>query len=151
MASGIMERLYFLVSKKQRQADRAIAVNIKQVSLCWWCVFMLFTVEEGHVCDPLCSEAGCWGPGPDQCLSCRNHSRHGTCVSNCNFYTGSVCVCVWVWFVVVCRAGPILNPCAAFGSHEDNTTVKQTKYLLGAPVATRTPKSAWLFIFWGQC
>ncbi|XP_067095983.1 receptor tyrosine-protein kinase erbB-3-like [Osmerus mordax] len=45
-------------------------------------------VEEGHVCDPLCSEAGCWGPGPDQCLSCRNNSRHGTCVSNCNFYTG---------------------------------------------------------------
>uniref|UniRef100_A0A671R9H5 receptor protein-tyrosine kinase n=1 Tax=Sinocyclocheilus anshuiensis TaxID=1608454 RepID=A0A671R9H5_9TELE len=44
--------------------------------------------EEGHVCDPLCSAAGCWGPGPEQCLSCRNHSRHGTCVSHCNLYSG---------------------------------------------------------------
>ncbi|XP_026097690.1 receptor tyrosine-protein kinase erbB-3-like isoform X2 [Carassius auratus] len=44
--------------------------------------------EEGHVCDPLCSDAGCWGPGPGQCLSCRNHSRHGTCVSHCNLYSG---------------------------------------------------------------
>uniref|UniRef100_A0A8C9W6A1 Receptor protein-tyrosine kinase n=1 Tax=Scleropages formosus TaxID=113540 RepID=A0A8C9W6A1_SCLFO len=44
--------------------------------------------EEGHICDPLCSDAGCWGPGPDQCLSCRNYSRGGTCVPQCNFYTG---------------------------------------------------------------
>uniref|UniRef100_A0A674EF02 Receptor protein-tyrosine kinase n=1 Tax=Salmo trutta TaxID=8032 RepID=A0A674EF02_SALTR len=46
-------------------------------------------VEEGHVCDPLCSDSGCWGPGPEQCLSCRNHSRDSTCVAHCNFYTGS--------------------------------------------------------------
>uniref|UniRef100_A0A674EF51 Receptor protein-tyrosine kinase n=1 Tax=Salmo trutta TaxID=8032 RepID=A0A674EF51_SALTR len=45
--------------------------------------------EEGHVCDPLCSDSGCWGPGPEQCLSCRNHSRDSTCVAHCNFYTGS--------------------------------------------------------------
>uniref|UniRef100_A0A8C7JI53 Receptor protein-tyrosine kinase n=1 Tax=Oncorhynchus kisutch TaxID=8019 RepID=A0A8C7JI53_ONCKI len=45
-------------------------------------------VEEDHVCDPLCSDSGCWGPGPDQCLSCRNHSRDSTCVAHCNFYTG---------------------------------------------------------------
>lgn len=44
--------------------------------------------EEGHVCDPLCSDAGCWGPGPEQCLSCRNYSRLGTCVSHCNLYSG---------------------------------------------------------------
>uniref|UniRef100_UPI0037E88292 receptor tyrosine-protein kinase erbB-3b n=1 Tax=Semicossyphus pulcher TaxID=241346 RepID=UPI0037E88292 len=46
-------------------------------------------VAEGHVCDPLCSDAGCWGPGPDQCVSCRNYSREGTCVGSCNFYTGA--------------------------------------------------------------
>ncbi|KAK7884303.1 hypothetical protein WMY93_027426 [Mugilogobius chulae] len=45
-------------------------------------------VEEGHICDPLCSDSGCWGPGPDQCLSCRNYSRDGTCVSSCNFLRG---------------------------------------------------------------
>ncbi|KAM6928711.1 receptor tyrosine-protein kinase erbB-3b isoform 2-T2 [Lycodopsis pacificus] len=46
-------------------------------------------VEEGHVCDPLCSDSGCWGPGPDHCLSCRNYSRDGTCVGSCNFHTGA--------------------------------------------------------------
>ncbi|XP_062852662.1 receptor tyrosine-protein kinase erbB-3a [Trichomycterus rosablanca] len=45
-------------------------------------------VSEGHVCDPLCSSDGCWGPGPDQCLSCKNYSRGGTCVSHCNFLEG---------------------------------------------------------------
>ncbi|XP_075172255.1 epidermal growth factor receptor-like [Anomaloglossus baeobatrachus] len=28
-------------------------------------------VAEGKICDPLCSEDGCWGPGPSQCFSCR--------------------------------------------------------------------------------
>ncbi|XP_031700657.1 receptor tyrosine-protein kinase erbB-3b isoform X1 [Anarrhichthys ocellatus] len=46
-------------------------------------------VEEGHVCDQLCSDSGCWGPGPDHCLSCRNYSRDGTCVGSCNFHTGA--------------------------------------------------------------
>ncbi|XP_067230852.1 receptor tyrosine-protein kinase erbB-3a isoform X3 [Chanodichthys erythropterus] len=45
-------------------------------------------IEEGHVCDPLCSSEGCWGPGPDQCLSCKNYSRGGTCVPHCNFLSG---------------------------------------------------------------
>ncbi|XP_054639834.1 receptor tyrosine-protein kinase erbB-3-like [Dunckerocampus dactyliophorus] len=45
-------------------------------------------VEEGHVCDPLCSSDGCWGPGPDQCLSCKKYSRGGTCVADCMFLTG---------------------------------------------------------------
>uniref|UniRef100_A0A669F8J6 Receptor protein-tyrosine kinase n=1 Tax=Oreochromis niloticus TaxID=8128 RepID=A0A669F8J6_ORENI len=46
-------------------------------------------VAEGHVCDQLCSDAGCWGPGPEQCLSCRNYSRDGTCVHSCHFYNGA--------------------------------------------------------------
>ncbi|XP_035390713.1 receptor tyrosine-protein kinase erbB-4-like isoform X4 [Electrophorus electricus] len=56
--------------------------------------------QERMVCDKLCSEAGCWGPGPDQCLSCRYYSRGRTCVKSCNlfhgefreFANGSVCV-----------------------------------------------------------
>ncbi|KAM4613430.1 receptor tyrosine-protein kinase erbB-3a isoform 2-T2 [Polymixia lowei] len=43
---------------------------------------------DGHVCDPLCSSNGCWGPGPNQCLSCKNYSRGGTCVPQCMFLTG---------------------------------------------------------------
>ncbi|XP_015264180.1 PREDICTED: receptor tyrosine-protein kinase erbB-3 [Gekko japonicus] len=47
-------------------------------------------IREGKVCDPLCSDNGCWGPGPDQCVSCRNYSREGTCVDSCSFYEGEV-------------------------------------------------------------
>ncbi|XP_061841957.2 receptor tyrosine-protein kinase erbB-3b [Nerophis lumbriciformis] len=46
-------------------------------------------VVEGRVCDSLCSDSGCWGPGPDQCLSCKNYSRNGTCVESCHFHTGA--------------------------------------------------------------
>ncbi|XP_057613896.1 receptor tyrosine-protein kinase erbB-3 [Chionomys nivalis] len=45
-------------------------------------------VAEGKVCDPLCSSGGCWGPGPAQCLSCRNYSREGVCVTHCHFLEG---------------------------------------------------------------
>uniref|UniRef100_V9K829 Receptor protein-tyrosine kinase n=1 Tax=Callorhinchus milii TaxID=7868 RepID=V9K829_CALMI len=44
--------------------------------------------NENKTCDPLCSSGGCWGPGPDQCLSCKNYSREGTCVESCHFQDG---------------------------------------------------------------
>ncbi|XP_066482236.1 receptor tyrosine-protein kinase erbB-4 isoform X1 [Tiliqua scincoides] len=55
---------------------------------------------EGMVCSSLCSKDGCWGPGPDQCLSCAHFIRGRTCVKACNLYNGeyrefangSVCV-----------------------------------------------------------
>ncbi|XP_075036420.1 receptor tyrosine-protein kinase erbB-4 isoform X1 [Mixophyes fleayi] len=55
---------------------------------------------EGMVCHPLCSVAGCWGPGSDQCLSCKYFSRRKSCVRSCNlrsgepreFTNGSVCL-----------------------------------------------------------
>ncbi|KAB0380117.1 hypothetical protein FD755_007901, partial [Muntiacus reevesi] len=55
---------------------------------------------EGMVCNHLCSNDGCWGPGPDQCLSCRRFSRGRTCIESCNLYdgefrefeNGSICV-----------------------------------------------------------
>ncbi|XP_053570529.1 epidermal growth factor receptor isoform X2 [Bombina bombina] len=43
---------------------------------------------EGNVCDELCSQDGCWGPGPSQCFSCHLYSRGTECVKTCNFYTG---------------------------------------------------------------
>uniref|UniRef100_A0A6Q2YE88 Receptor protein-tyrosine kinase n=1 Tax=Esox lucius TaxID=8010 RepID=A0A6Q2YE88_ESOLU len=46
--------------------------------------------QQKMVCDRLCSEAGCWGPGPDQCLSCRFFRRGRICVSSCNLYDGDV-------------------------------------------------------------
>uniref|UniRef100_A0A672S4N4 Receptor protein-tyrosine kinase n=1 Tax=Sinocyclocheilus grahami TaxID=75366 RepID=A0A672S4N4_SINGR len=62
-------------------------------------------IKEGHVCDPLCSSEGCWGPGPNQCVSCKNYSRGGTCVPQCNFLSG----CLYV-FCVRCL-GPGQNDC----------------------------------------
>ncbi|XP_060108425.1 receptor tyrosine-protein kinase erbB-3 [Heteronotia binoei] len=47
-------------------------------------------IQEGKFCDPLCSEKGCWGPGPDHCVSCRNYSREGICVDSCSFYEGEI-------------------------------------------------------------
>ncbi|XP_055993907.1 epidermal growth factor receptor isoform X2 [Sorex fumeus] len=42
----------------------------------------------GHVCDPLCSSEGCWGPEPKDCVSCRNVSRGKECVEKCNILEG---------------------------------------------------------------
>uniref|UniRef100_A0A8C8BFV5 Receptor protein-tyrosine kinase n=1 Tax=Otus sunia TaxID=257818 RepID=A0A8C8BFV5_9STRI len=52
---------------------------------------------DGMVCNELCSSDGCWGPGPDQCLSCKRFIRGRTCIDSCNlefreFANGSVCV-----------------------------------------------------------
>ncbi|XP_027879598.1 receptor tyrosine-protein kinase erbB-4 isoform X1 [Xiphophorus couchianus] len=46
--------------------------------------------KDHMVCDTLCSDAGCWGPGPNQCLSCRYFSRGRTCVDTCNLYEGDI-------------------------------------------------------------
>ncbi|XP_041944084.1 receptor tyrosine-protein kinase erbB-3a isoform X2 [Alosa sapidissima] len=43
---------------------------------------------DGFVCNPLCSSEGCWGPGPDQCLSCKNFSRGRECVDECRSFFG---------------------------------------------------------------
>uniref|UniRef100_A0A8C1QSN5 Receptor protein-tyrosine kinase n=1 Tax=Cyprinus carpio TaxID=7962 RepID=A0A8C1QSN5_CYPCA len=44
----------------------------------------------GKICDPLCADAGCWGPGPSQCVSCLNYKRGTECVEQCNVLQGSV-------------------------------------------------------------
>ncbi|XP_069318022.1 epidermal growth factor receptor isoform X2 [Eulemur rufifrons] len=54
----------------------------------------------GHVCHSLCSPAGCWGPEPRDCVSCRSVSRGRECVEQCSvlegepreFVDGSECV-----------------------------------------------------------
>ncbi|XP_015214008.2 receptor tyrosine-protein kinase erbB-4 [Lepisosteus oculatus] len=47
-------------------------------------------IADRMVCNPLCSDDGCWGPGPDQCLFCRFFSRGKTCVDSCNLYEGDI-------------------------------------------------------------
>uniref|UniRef100_A0A8C6LUT3 receptor protein-tyrosine kinase n=1 Tax=Nothobranchius furzeri TaxID=105023 RepID=A0A8C6LUT3_NOTFU len=38
----------------------------------------------GPTCHHQCSEDGCWGPGPDMCVSCLHFNRRGRCVAQCN-------------------------------------------------------------------
>ncbi|XP_069504397.1 epidermal growth factor receptor [Ambystoma mexicanum] len=45
-------------------------------------------LAENKVCDPLCSDNGCWGPGPFHCLSCRYFQRARECVKACNILKG---------------------------------------------------------------
>uniref|UniRef100_A0A8C7ZG51 Receptor tyrosine-protein kinase erbB-4 n=1 Tax=Oryzias sinensis TaxID=183150 RepID=A0A8C7ZG51_9TELE len=44
-------------------------------------------LQQQMICDRMCSEDGCWGPGPDQCLSCRYFKRGLR-----EFANGSVCL-----------------------------------------------------------
>ncbi|XP_034467271.1 receptor tyrosine-protein kinase erbB-4-like isoform X1 [Hippoglossus hippoglossus] len=46
--------------------------------------------QQRMVCDGMCSDDGCWGPGPDQCLSCRYFRRGRTCVESCSLFEGEV-------------------------------------------------------------
>lgn len=48
----------------------------------------VFSEAAGHVCNPLCSSEGCWGPEPKDCVSCRNVSRDRECVEKCNLLEG---------------------------------------------------------------
>ncbi|XP_043475369.1 epidermal growth factor receptor isoform X2 [Leptopilina heterotoma] len=44
--------------------------------------------KDGQVCDSQCSEDGCWGPGPEMCLSCKNYMLENVCLENCNIIPG---------------------------------------------------------------
>ncbi|XP_042566103.1 epidermal growth factor receptor isoform X2 [Clupea harengus] len=46
-------------------------------------------VLRNSTCDDLCSETGCWGPGPSMCFSCQYFSRQGLCVEACTLLDGS--------------------------------------------------------------
>lgn len=38
----------------------------------------------GLKCHEQCAQDGCWGPNPDECLSCNNYKLDDHCVVNCN-------------------------------------------------------------------
>uniref|UniRef100_A0A8C6WLY2 Receptor protein-tyrosine kinase n=1 Tax=Neogobius melanostomus TaxID=47308 RepID=A0A8C6WLY2_9GOBI len=45
--------------------------------------------ERNASCDPQCSGAGCWGPGPSLCVSCLHFDRGGRCVESCHLLHGA--------------------------------------------------------------
>ncbi|XP_049829582.1 epidermal growth factor receptor isoform X3 [Schistocerca gregaria] len=40
--------------------------------------------REKQVCDAECTSEGCWGPGPNQCLSCAHFQLDDLCLENCS-------------------------------------------------------------------
>uniref|UniRef100_A0A1B6MBK8 Epidermal growth factor receptor n=1 Tax=Graphocephala atropunctata TaxID=36148 RepID=A0A1B6MBK8_9HEMI len=40
-------------------------------------------MRDKQVCDEQCTSEGCWGPGPEQCLSCANYEFNNTCLEDC--------------------------------------------------------------------
>ncbi|XP_021924577.1 epidermal growth factor receptor isoform X4 [Zootermopsis nevadensis] len=44
--------------------------------------------KAGLVCDAECSEEGCWGAGPDQCLSCAHFRLGNRCLPDCDSVSG---------------------------------------------------------------
>ena len=44
--------------------------------------------NKGLICDPQCASDGCWGPGSEECLSCRSYRLENTCVESCNTSLG---------------------------------------------------------------
>lgn len=41
-------------------------------------------IKEEKICHAECSDDGCWGPGQEDCMACRNFMLDNTCVRNCN-------------------------------------------------------------------
>lgn len=40
------------------------------------------------VCHPQCSASGCWGPAPNECLSCKSYRLEDTCIDKCDTSKG---------------------------------------------------------------
>ncbi|KAG7488810.1 hypothetical protein MATL_G00038350 [Megalops atlanticus] len=43
---------------------------------------------QNNTCDEMCTEQGCWGPGPTMCFTCRHFVRKERCVGACNLLNG---------------------------------------------------------------
>uniref|UniRef100_A0A673BPX2 Receptor protein-tyrosine kinase n=1 Tax=Sphaeramia orbicularis TaxID=375764 RepID=A0A673BPX2_9TELE len=44
--------------------------------------------QKNNTCDRKCTADGCWGPGPNMCLACRDYNRGGSCADSCNILEG---------------------------------------------------------------
>ncbi|XP_061093564.1 epidermal growth factor receptor-like isoform X2 [Conger conger] len=44
--------------------------------------------QQNKICHEMCTEEGCWGPGPTMCFTCKHFVRRGCCVGTCNLFDG---------------------------------------------------------------
>uniref|UniRef100_A0A673K1W0 Receptor protein-tyrosine kinase n=1 Tax=Sinocyclocheilus rhinocerous TaxID=307959 RepID=A0A673K1W0_9TELE len=46
------------------------------------------TANQNSTCDEMCTNDGCWGPGPTMCFTCKHYTRKKHCVASCNLLAG---------------------------------------------------------------
>uniref|UniRef100_A0A672RLC0 Receptor protein-tyrosine kinase n=1 Tax=Sinocyclocheilus grahami TaxID=75366 RepID=A0A672RLC0_SINGR len=44
--------------------------------------------NQNSTCDEMCTNDGCWGPGPAMCFTCKHYTRKKHCVASCNLLAG---------------------------------------------------------------
>uniref|UniRef100_A0A9J7Z4G5 Receptor protein-tyrosine kinase n=1 Tax=Cyprinus carpio carpio TaxID=630221 RepID=A0A9J7Z4G5_CYPCA len=44
--------------------------------------------NQNSTCDEMCTDDGCWGPGPTMCFTCKHYTRKKHCVASCNLLAG---------------------------------------------------------------
>lgn len=102
--SLVTDLIYFYKKLVRAQNDFATCIqsinvsffvgNVKlsriTLSELYFLTMQCLTEKSNLVCDPQCSADGCWGPGPDQCLSCLNYKFGEICIQNCSVEPGWV-------------------------------------------------------------
>uniref|UniRef100_A0A8C1VUK8 Receptor protein-tyrosine kinase n=1 Tax=Cyprinus carpio TaxID=7962 RepID=A0A8C1VUK8_CYPCA len=49
---------------------------------------MIGNADANSTCDEMCTDDGCWGPGPTMCFTCKHYTRKKHCVASCNLLAG---------------------------------------------------------------
>uniref|UniRef100_A0A8C1MXT9 Receptor protein-tyrosine kinase n=1 Tax=Cyprinus carpio TaxID=7962 RepID=A0A8C1MXT9_CYPCA len=51
---------------------------------------MIGNADANSTCDEMCTDDGCWGPGPTMCFTCKHYTRKKHCVASCNLLVMSL-------------------------------------------------------------
>ncbi|XP_016345099.1 epidermal growth factor receptor-like isoform X2 [Sinocyclocheilus anshuiensis] len=87
--------------------------------------------NQNSTCDEMCTNDGCWGPGPTMCFTCKHYTRKKHCVASCNLLAGEpreyevnqTCVecdpeCLLMNETLTC-AGPGPDKCTVCANYKD--------------------------------
>uniref|UniRef100_A0A671L546 Receptor protein-tyrosine kinase n=1 Tax=Sinocyclocheilus anshuiensis TaxID=1608454 RepID=A0A671L546_9TELE len=94
-------------------------------------VKMSLNADANSTCDEMCTNDGCWGPGPTMCFTCKHYTRKKHCVASCNLLAGEpreyevnqTCVecdpeCLLMNETLTC-AGPGPDKCTVCANYKD--------------------------------
>uniref|UniRef100_A0A673BM84 Receptor protein-tyrosine kinase n=1 Tax=Sphaeramia orbicularis TaxID=375764 RepID=A0A673BM84_9TELE len=85
----------YLGLRSLKEISDGDVIVIKNQNLCytnkshWMGLFKSESqTQKNNTCDRKCTADGCWGPGPNMCLACRDYNRGGSCADSCNILEG---------------------------------------------------------------